>query len=63
MIDQDDADTILVERLEQVLDRIRKIQRAIKGVGGRPSQLEIAELKELGQEYAEIVGLLEPRQG
>jgi hypothetical protein len=57
-----DDDSNLLSRLDQILNRMQDIQRAIKSVGAPPSLLEIAELKELGLEYAEIVDRLKARQ-
>jgi hypothetical protein len=57
-----DDDSNLLSRLDQILNRMQDIQRAIKSVAAPPSLLEIAELKELGLEYAEIVDRLKARQ-
>jgi hypothetical protein len=53
-----DDDIKLLSRLDQIVNRMQDIQRAIRSVGAPPSLLEIGELKELGQEYAEIIGRL-----
>jgi hypothetical protein len=57
-----DDDIKLLSRLDQIVNRMQDIQRAIKSVGAPPSLLEIGELKELGLEYAEIVDRLKDRQ-
>jgi len=57
-----DDDIKLLSRLGQIVNRMRDIQRAIKSVGAPPSLLELGELKELGQEYADIIGRLKNRQ-
>jgi hypothetical protein len=54
-------DNELVSRLEEIVNRMQVIQRAIKSVDAPPSMLEIGELKELGREYAEIVDRLKTR--
>jgi hypothetical protein len=54
-------DNELVSRLEEIVNRMQVIQRAIKSVDAPPSMLEIGELKELGREYAEIVDRLKAR--
>lgn len=46
-------------RINVLLARIRKIEGDIAATGEPASQLEIAELKELGNEYAELVKRLE----
>lgn len=43
------------ERLEAVIKRMQKIQRAIKASGQPASMLELAELQDLGREYALII--------
>jgi len=43
------------QRLEDVIGRMQKIQRAIKASRQPASMLELMELKELGNEYARIV--------
>ncbi len=58
---QADDDIELVSRLEKIVQRMQQIQRAIRSVGAPPSMLEIAELKELGVEYGEIVARLKGR--
>jgi hypothetical protein len=58
---QPDNDAELVSRLEEIVNRMQVIQRAIKSLGAPPSMLEIGELKELGREYAEIVDRLKAR--
>jgi len=57
-----DDDIKLLSRLDQIVNRMQDIQRAIKSVGAPPSLLELGELKELGQEYADIIGRLKNRQ-
>jgi hypothetical protein len=57
-----DDDSQLLSRLEQIVDRMQDIQRAIKSVAAPPSLLEIGELKELGLEYADIVERLKARR-
>ena len=57
-----DDDIQLLSRLDQIVNRMQDIQRAIKSVGAPPSLLEIAELKELGLEYGVIVERLKARQ-
>ena len=51
------------ERLEQIIFRMQKIQKAIKASGQPPSMLELSELKELGNEYARMVDLLANHPG
>ncbi len=46
------------QRLEQIIERMQTIQRAIKASGQPPSMLELGELKELGNEYARTVDKL-----
>lgn len=58
MSSRPDDDTKLLARLDQIVNRMQDIQRAIRSVGAPPSLLEIGELKELGREYAEIIGRL-----
>jgi len=43
------------ERLEKIIKRMRKIQRAIKASGQPASMLELMELQDLGVEYARII--------
>jgi len=43
------------ERLEAVIKRMQKIQRAIKASGQPASMRELAELQDLGREYALII--------
>ena len=43
------------QRLEAVIKRMQKIQRAIKASRQPASMLELTELKELGNEYARII--------
>jgi len=43
------------QRLEAVIGRMQKIQRAIKASRQPASMLELMELKELGNEYARII--------
>jgi hypothetical protein len=51
------------ERLEDIIRRMQKIQRAIKASRQPASMLELAELKSLGTEYARIVERLEKLAG
>ena len=62
MSSRPDDDIKLLSRLDQIVNRMQDIQRAIRSVGAPPSLLEIGELKELGQEYAEIIGRLKNHQ-
>ena len=62
MSSRPDDDIKLLSRLDQIVNRMQDIQRAIKSVGAPPSLLEIGELKKLGLEYAEIVDRLKNRQ-
>ena len=62
MSSRPDDDITLLSRLDQIVNRMQDIQRAIKSVGAPPSLLEIGELKKLGLEYAEIVDRLKNRQ-
>jgi hypothetical protein len=57
-----DDDIKLLSRLDQIVNRMQDIQRAIKSVGAPPSLLEIGELKQLGREYAAILDRLKARQ-
>jgi len=57
-----DDESILLYRLDRIVNRMQNIQRAIKSIGAPPSLLEIGELKELGLEYADIVDRLQARQ-
>jgi len=57
-----DDDIKLLSRLDQIVKRMQDIQRKIKSVGAPPSLLEIGELKELGQEYGEIIERLQGRR-
>ena len=43
------------QRLETVISRMQKIQRAIKASRQPASMLEMMELKQLGNEYARII--------
>jgi phosphate uptake regulator len=43
------------ERLEAVIKRMQKLQRSIKASGQPASMRELAELKDLGREYARII--------
>ncbi|MGB5338469.1 MAG: hypothetical protein WBO06_05190 [Gammaproteobacteria bacterium] len=43
------------ERLEKIIKRMRKIQRAIKASAQPASMLELMELQDLGMEYARII--------
>jgi hypothetical protein len=49
---------VLQDRLESIIDRMQYIQRAIRTSGQPAGMGEIAELKKLGNEYAEILELL-----
>lgn len=62
MSNRPDDDSKLLSRLDQIVNRMQDIQRAIKSVDAPPSLLEIGELKELGLEYAEIIDRLKNRQ-
>ena len=55
MPDRPDEDSQLLSRLEQIVNRMQDIQRAISSVAAPPSLLEIGELKDLGLEYADII--------
>ena len=57
-----DTDTAQ-QRLEQIIQRMQNIQKAIKASAQPPSMLELSELKELGNEYARIVDFLANRPG
>ena len=46
------------ERLEEIIRRMRKIQRAIKASRQPASMLELEALKSLGREYARTVARL-----
>jgi hypothetical protein len=46
------------ERLEAIIRRMQKIQRAIKASRQPASMLELAELKSLGAEYGRTVARL-----
>ncbi len=43
------------KRLGKIIKRMRKIQRGIKASGQPASMRELAELKDLGREYARII--------
>jgi hypothetical protein len=43
------------QRLEDIISRMQKIQRAIKASRQPASMYELTELKQLGNEYARIV--------
>lgn len=43
------------KQLADIIRRMQVIQRAIKASGQPPSMFELAELKNLGREYARIV--------
>jgi hypothetical protein len=45
----------LQDRLAAIIERMQKIQRAIKASGQPASLRELAELKDLGEEYARII--------
>lgn len=62
MSSRTDDDIKLLSRLDQIVKRMQDIQRKIKSVGAPPSLLEIGELKELGQEYGEIIERLQGRR-
>lgn len=62
MSSRTDDDIKLLSRLDQIVKRMQDIQRKIKSVGAPPSLLEIGELKELGQEYGEIIERLQSRR-
>ena len=62
MSSRPEDDIKLLSRLDQIVNRMQDIQRAIRSVGAPPSLLEIGELKELGQEYAAIIGRLKNHQ-
>jgi hypothetical protein len=42
-------------RLEAVIGRMQKIQRAIKASGQPPSMRELTQLQDLGREYGRII--------
>jgi len=46
------------ERLEEIIRRMRKIQRAIKASRQPASMLELETLKSLGRDYARTVARL-----
>jgi hypothetical protein len=46
------------ERLEEIIRRMQKIQRALKASRQPASMLELEELKSLGAEYARTVARL-----
>jgi hypothetical protein len=58
-IRQDDSQ----DRLEEIIKRMQKIQRAIKASGQPASMLELMELKDLGREYALIIEYIANSQG
>jgi hypothetical protein len=43
------------DRLEEIIARMQKLQRSIKASGQPASMRELAELKDLGREYALII--------
>lgn len=45
----------LQERLEEIIRRMQKIQRAIRASRQPVSRLELMELRDLGGEYARII--------
>lgn len=49
----------LLERVERVVRRMQTIQREIHASRQPAAQYEIAELKRLGSEYAELLAQLE----
>jgi hypothetical protein len=46
---------VLEARLEEIIGRMQKIQRAIKASRQPASRLELIELKSLGLEYSRII--------
>jgi hypothetical protein len=46
------------QRLEQVIERMQAIQRAIRASGQPASMFELQELKDLGVEYARLIEAL-----
>jgi hypothetical protein len=54
---------VLQDRLESLIERMQYIQRAIRSSGQPATSGELAELKKLGIEYAEIVELLAEGSG
>jgi hypothetical protein len=46
-------------QLEEVIERMQAIQRAIKSSGQPASRFELQALKDLGREYARLVDELE----
>ncbi|MGD2137570.1 MAG: hypothetical protein PVJ66_04685 [Gammaproteobacteria bacterium] len=42
-------------RLEAIIERMQKIQRAIRASGQPASMRELAELRDLGEEYARVI--------
>ncbi len=51
------------DRLEQVIERMHTIQRAIRASGQPASMFELQELKDLGIEYARLVEALSRSPG
>jgi hypothetical protein len=51
--------SVILQNIETLIARMQKIQRAIGSTGEPASQLEIEELKELGQHYTQLVKQLE----
>jgi len=49
---------VLQDRLESIIDRMQYIQRAIRTSGQPVTMGEVAELQNLGREYADIMELL-----
>ena len=43
------------ERLAAIIERMQRIQRAIRSSGQPVSMGELSELRKLGREYAEII--------
>ena len=54
---------VLQDRLESIIDRMQYIQRAIRTSGQPVTMGEIAELRKLGREYADIMELLADETG
>ena len=54
---------VLQDRLESLIERMQYLQRAIRSSGQPATSGELAELKKLGIEYAEIIELLTEGSG
>jgi hypothetical protein len=54
---------VLQDRLESLIERMHYIQRAIRSSGQPATSGELAELKKLGIEYAELIELLAEGSG